>query len=97
MCVLVTQSCPLFVTPWTVARQTPLSMGFSRQEYWSGVALPSPGDLPSPRTEPRSPTVQADSLPFELPGSNGALQIFSFDRFCFLKETRGEVIGQERG
>ena len=68
VCVCVSQSCPFFVTPWTVARQTSLSMGFSRQEYWSGIALPSPGDLPGPRTEPRSPTVQQDSLPFELPG-----------------------------
>ena len=42
----------LFVTPWTVARQTPLSMGFSRQEYWSGLPCPLPGDLPDPGIEP---------------------------------------------
>ena len=53
----------LFVTPWTVACQAPLSMGFSRQEYWSGLPFPPPGDLPDPGTEPRSPVVQADSLP----------------------------------
>ena len=47
----------LFLTPWTVAYQAPLSMGFSRQEYWSGVPLPSPGDPPDPGTEPRSPTL----------------------------------------
>ena len=52
--------------PRTVARQAPLSMGFSRQEYWSGLAFTSPGDLPSPGIEPRSPTLQEDSLPFEL-------------------------------
>ena len=46
----------LFVTPWTVARQPPLSMEFSRQECWSGSSFPSPGDLPDPGTEPRSPT-----------------------------------------
>ena len=47
----------LFVTPWTVAYQAALSMGFSRQEYWSGLPFPSPGDLPSPRIEPRSPAL----------------------------------------
>ena len=52
----------LFVTPWTVARQAPLSMGFSRQEYWSGLPCPSPGDLPDPGIEPRSPALQADCL-----------------------------------
>ena len=52
----------LFVTPWTVAHQAPLSMGFSRQEYWSGLLFPSPGDLPDPGVEPRSPALQADTL-----------------------------------
>ena len=47
----------LFVTPWTVAHQAPLSMGFSRQEYWSGLPFPSPGDLPNPGIEPGSPTL----------------------------------------
>ena len=55
----------LFVTPWTVAHQIPLSMGFSRQEYWSGLPFPSPGDLPDPGIEPRSPTLQADALTSE--------------------------------
>ena len=58
----------LFVTPWTVAHQAPLSMGFSRQEYWSGLPFPSPGDLPDPRMEPRSLALQADSLPAEPQG-----------------------------
>ena len=53
---------PLFETPWTVACQAPLSMGFSRQEYWSGLPFPSPGDLPNPGIEPGSPALQADSL-----------------------------------
>ena len=56
----------LFATPWTVACQTPLSMGFSRQEYWSGLPFPSPGDLPEPGIEPRFLALQADSLPTEL-------------------------------
>ena len=60
----VAQSC-LTATPWAAADQAPLSMGFSRQEYWSGVPFPSPGDLPNPGIEPRSPTLQADSLPSE--------------------------------
>ena len=56
------------MTPWTVAHQAPLSMGFSRQEYWSRYAFPSPKDLPNPRIEPRSPVLQADSLLYEPPG-----------------------------
>ena len=66
--VLVAQSCLIFVTPQTVAHQAALSVGFSRQEYWSGLPFPSPGDLPDPGIKPRSPTLQADSLPSELPG-----------------------------
>ena len=57
----------LFATLWTVACQAPLSMGFSRQEYWSGVPFPSPGDLPNPGIEPRSPALQADALSSEPP------------------------------
>ena len=62
---LVAKSCLTLVTPWTVAHQAPLSMGFSRQEYWSGLPFPSPGDLPDPGIEPGSPALQADSLPTE--------------------------------
>ena len=58
----------LFATPWTVARQAPLSMGFSRQEYWSGLPFPSPGDLPNPGIEPESPALQVDALSSEPPG-----------------------------
>ena len=52
-------------TPWTVAHQAPLSLGFSRQEYWSELLFPSPGDLSNPGMEPGSPALQADSLPSE--------------------------------
>ena len=62
----VAKSCPTLATPWTVACQAPLSVGFSRQEYWSGLPLTSPGDLPDLGIEPRSPALQADSLPTEL-------------------------------
>ena len=58
----------LFATLWTVAHQAPLSMGFSRQEYWSGLPFPSPGDLPNPGIKPRSPALQADTLTSEPPG-----------------------------
>ena len=63
---LVTKSCPSLVTPWTVACQAPLSVGFSIQEYWSGLPFPSPGDLPDPGIKPRSPALQAHSSPTEL-------------------------------
>ena len=66
--LLVAKSCPTLVTQWTVARQAPVSMGFSRQEYWS-VLFPSPGDLPNPGIKPRSPAFQADYLPMELHSS----------------------------
>ena len=58
----------LFATAWNVAYQASPSMGFSRQEYWSGLPFPSPGDLPDPGIEPRSPALQADALPYKLPG-----------------------------
>ena len=51
-----------FVTPWTAARQAPLSMGFSKQQYWSRLPFPSPGHLPNPGIKPRSPTLQADTF-----------------------------------
>ena len=60
----------------TVARQAPLSMRFPRQEYWSGLPFPSPGDLPNPGIKPRSPALQADSLPSEPPG-----------KLCFIKSS----------
>ena len=56
-----------FATPWTVVHQAPPSMGFSRQEYWSGLPFPSPGDLPDLGIEPRTPTLLADALPSEPP------------------------------
>ena len=62
----------LFVTPWTVAHQD-LFMGFSRQEYWSGLPFPPPGDLPKPGIEPRSPALQGDSLLCEPPGKLGEI------------------------
>ena len=61
MCVSRSVVSNSFVIPWTVAHQVPLSMEFSRQEYWNGLPFPSPGDLPNPGTECGSPALQADS------------------------------------
>ena len=58
----------LYATPWTAAYQAPPSMRFSRQEYWSGLPFPSPGNLPNPGNEPRSPALEADTLTSEPPG-----------------------------
>ena len=63
---LVAKSCPTLATPWTIACHDPLTMGLSRQEYWSGLPFPSPGDLPDPGIKPGSLALQADSLPTEL-------------------------------
>ena len=70
--------CLTLCDSWTVAHQAPLSMGFSRQEYWSGLPCPPPGDLPNPGTEPTSPVspaLQADSLPIETSGKPCILTI----------------------
>ena len=72
----------LFATPWTVAYQAPPSMGFSRQECWSGLPFPSPGHLPDPGIEPRSPALQADALPSEPPG--GSFLVGSRSSACSL-------------
>ena len=62
----VAKLCPALETPWRVACQALLPMGFSMQEYWSGLPFPSPGDLPNPGIEPGPPALWADSLPTEL-------------------------------
>ena len=74
----VTQSCQLSAAPWTVAHQAPLFMGFSRQEYWSGLPFPSPGDLLEQGIEPSSLALQAESLPFESPGKPRLIKTISF-------------------
>ena len=66
-----------FVTPMDVAHKAPLSVGFSRQEYWSGLPFSSLGDLPDPEIKLRSPTLQADSLPSEPPGLNSIKDSFT--------------------
>ena len=74
----------LFVTPWTVARQAPLSVEFSSQEYWIGLSFPTPGDLPNLGIEPESPPLQANSLPLHYLGSPFIfynIHIFIFKHF----------------
>ena len=68
VCAYLVSRVQFFATPGTVAFQAPLSMGFSRQGYWSGLPCPSPGDLPNPGIKPRSSALRVDSLPAELPG-----------------------------
>ena len=77
------------MTPWTSARQAPLSMGFSGQEYWSGLLFPSPWDLPNPEIKPQSPALQADSLLAESPGNTLVQidliqQLFVDDLICYI-------------
>ena len=103
----------LFATPWTIAHQASQSMGFSRQEYWSGLPFPSPGDLPHREMEPgpRSPAFQADALTSEPPGKQqeepeseqqAPLLAFSLREgraslFLVRSEGRGVSTGQARG
>ena len=85
----VAQSCATLCDPWTVAHQAPLSMGFSRQEYWSGLPFPSPGDLPDPGIKPTSPTLQADTLTSAPPGKP-QFQIWYFHAYLnFPERPRG--------
>ena len=82
----------LSAAPWTVAHQAPPSMGFPRQEYWSGLPFPSPGDIPNPGIEPRSPALQADTLTSEPPGNCAYLQLFLIPYsflFVFVCSRRG--------
>ena len=79
--VFIAQSYDPFVTPWTVARQAPVSMGFSRQEHWSGLPFPSPGTLPNPGIKLWSPALQAKALLSELLGSWATLYSHKVSQF----------------
>ena len=86
----------LFVTPWTVACQAPLSMEFSRQEYWSGLLFPSPGDLPHPGIKPSSPVLQAgDALPLCYGGSISRAAIYFKERKRELQKA-SEIVSVSR-
>ena len=95
---LVTKSCPTLANPWSVARQAPLSMEFSRQAYWSGLLFPSPGDLPGPGMKLESSALQVDSLQTEALGQlswilgpfyNDNLYVLSLDR-KFINRVKNE-------
>ena len=91
----VVQSCLTLVTPCTVACQAPLSVRFPKQEYWSGLPLPSPGDLPHPGIKPMSPTLpvwQADSLPLSLLGSFNSLYICVYEYEDQIKKNIIEIL-----
>ena len=98
VCVLVAQSCAALCDPVDCSLQAPLSMEFSRQEYWSELPFPSPGDLPNPGIEPQSLTLQADSLPSEPPGkSQRCCELYLNKKiFCFflysLRGTRKKMM-----
>ena len=74
------------MTPWTATCQASLSMGFPREEYWSGLPFPSSGNLPDPGIKPRSPTLQADPLPSEPPGKSWVIEVSYEIKKEYLKE-----------
>ena len=89
--MLITQSCLTLCDPMDC--QTPLSMEFSRQEYWSGLPCPSPGDPPGPEIEPGSPALQADSLPFEVPRKTPVFLVaIKYNQDCRWKSLRKSPI-----
>ena len=84
LCCCLVAHLYLFVTLWTVAHQAPLSMGFCRQEYWSGLSFPSPGDLPDPGIEPVSPALAGEFFITEPPGKpRSSLTFVKFPSRCF--------------
>ena len=94
MCAQSFSHAQLFETPWTVAHQATLSMEFSRQEYWSGLPCPPPGDLPNPGIEPRSLKLQVDSLLSEPPGKpkNTGMESLSLLQGIFLTQESSWVL-----
>ena len=89
------QTCRLFAIPWTVAYQVPPFMGFSRQEYWTGLPCPPPGDLPNPGTKPKYPTLQVDSLPSKPPeNSNYILYTYATLRYMSCRKQTAEHRGR---
>ena len=100
--VLVSESCLTLLTPQAAVHQAPLSMGFSRKEYWSGLPFPSPGDLPDPGMEPKSLALQADSFMSEPPGKPPAGYYGKSKSFCrdvffssLFPGNRSEILNQE--
>ena len=92
MCMCVLSRRRLFLTPWTVACQAPLSMGFSRQEYWSGLPFPLPGDLPDPEIKSGSPALEADSLPSEVHCSVWTRSYSTIQAAALIEEASGSRV-----
>ena len=94
-----TQSCPTLYDPWTLAHQAPPSMGFSSQECWSGLPFHSPGDLPDPGIETRSPTLQADALTSAPQGKplNTRIQVLTSKISRDERKPGGRKKGEEAG
>ena len=90
-CLRLLSHVQLFANPWTLALQTPLTMGFPRQEYWSRLLFPSPGDLPNPGIKPSSPALQADVLPLGYGGSISRAAIYFNERKRELQKASGIV------
>ena len=88
MCTKLFQSCPTFVILSIIALQLPLSMGFSRGEYWSGLPWPPPGHLPDPGIKPVSPALQADPFPLSHWGNLVYMDYYAFKimKFCHLQQ-----------
>ena len=84
----VAQSSPTLCDPMDCSYQAPLSMGFSRQQYWSGLPFPSPGDVPNPGIEPGSPSLQTDTLPSEPPGKSLAKMYINKNSYPLLVELK---------
>ena len=85
-------SCSTLVTPWAVALQALLSVGFPRQEYWSGLLFPSPGDLPDPGIKPLSPALQVDSLATEPPENPCTLILIYSKTKVYTKAPSSEAV-----
>ena len=92
---LVAKLSPTLATPWTVACQAPLSMRFSRQEYWSGLPFPSPRDLPDPGIKPGSPALQADSFPTELQGKHNTLLTFNQTNLHRMEKSLKKILAEK--
>ena len=101
-CCLVSKTCPIFAIKWTVAHQAALSVGFSRQEYWSGLPFPPPGDLPNPGIEPTSPAQQAvscstgRSFTTEPPGVNPYIILSEVKIYMYKYLSTQNLVGTHR-
>ena len=95
VCVCGLSHVQLFVTPWTIAHQAPLPLEFSRQEYWSGLPIPTPGGLSNSGIEPESPALQADPLPTEPQSYLLSYHLDYYSIFCFHSCSHVSILNQQ--